>query len=174
MAKISEILAQAKPRERTVMVCTRGDLAGEAARLAAEVARASEDWEPADLTDVHPGRELAAQLKAVREQVRQAEVPFLLRYIGDKAYSDLLAAHPSTKPDEELFDSVTFPRALIAASCVDPVMTEDEVIQLFEVINEGQIKALFDGAWDVHNDGDSIVPFSVAVSALLAGLGGES
>jgi hypothetical protein len=173
MPTIKDILAQATPRERTVMVCIRGDLAGEAARLAAEVARASEDWEPADLAEVHPGRELAAQLKAVREQVKAAEVPFLLRYIGDKAYSDLLAAHPSTKPDEELFDSVTFPRALIAASCVDPVMTEDEVVELFEVINEGQIKELFDGAWEVHNDATAIVPFSLAVSALLAGLGGE-
>jgi hypothetical protein len=44
---------------------------------------------------VHPGRELAAQLKELQQQIRGAEVPFTLRYIGDKAYSDLMAANPS-------------------------------------------------------------------------------
>jgi hypothetical protein len=172
MASIEEILAQATPRERTVMVCIRGDLAGEAERLQDELSRVSSDWEPEDLTDVHPGRELAVQLKALREQIKAAEVPFKLRYIGDKAYSDLMAAHPA-KDDDQAFNSETFPRALIAASCVDPVMTEEQVVELFEVINEGEIKKLFDAAWDVHNSSE-MVPFSLLVSALTAGLGGES
>jgi hypothetical protein len=169
---IEDILARAKPREKTVLVCIRGDLAGEAERLQDELSRVSTDWEPADLTDVHPGRELAEQLKELREQVREAEEPFLLRYIGDKAYSDLMAAHPS-KDDNEAFDSESFPRALVAASCVEPVMSEEQVAQLFEVINEGEIKKLFDAAWDVHNSSD-MVPFSLLASGLLAALGGES
>ncbi|MEU9405033.1 hypothetical protein AB0E08_04895 [Streptomyces sp. NPDC048281] len=174
MPKIEDILKQAKPRERTVMVCTRGDLAGEAERLSEELTKVNEDWEPSDLTEVHPARAIAAQLKEARDAARAAEVPFKLRYIGDKAYSDLLAAHPPEKgKDNELFDSVTFPRALIAASCVDPEMTEEQVIELFEVINEGEIAKLFNAAWDVHNSSD-MVPFSLAASALLAGLGGAS
>lgn len=172
MASIEDILAKAKPRERTVMVCIAGDVAGELDRLQDELSRVSSDWEPQDLTDVHPGRALAEQMKALREQARAAEVPFLLRYIGDKAYSDLMAAHPSSD-DSQAFDSETFPRALIAASCVDPVMTEEQAAQLFEKINEGEIKKLFDAAWDVHNASD-IVPFSLAASALLAALGDES
>lgn len=168
---IADILKQAKPRERVVPVCIRGDLAGEAERLAAELARTSEEWEPSDLTETHPGRELAAQLKAVREQIRAAEVPFTLRYIGDRAYSDLLAAHPS-EDEGKLFDEVTFPRALIVASCVDPVMTEEEAADLFEVLNQGEIDKLANAAWDVHTSAD-VAPFSLAASALLAGLGGE-
>jgi hypothetical protein len=167
---IDAILAQATPRERTVKVCVRGDLAGQADRLAEELAKVSEEWEPADLTDVHPGRKVAAELKAVREQIKAAEVPFVLRYIGDKAYSDLLAAHPSEN-DNELFNA-DFPKALIAASCVDPVMTEKQAAELFEKLNQGEIKRLFDAAWDVHNSSE-IVPFSLAASALLAALGGE-
>ena len=93
------------------------------------------------------------------------------RYIGDRAYSDLMAAHPADN-DNEAFDSETFPRALVAASCVDPVMTEGDVTELFEVINEGEIKKLFDAAWEVHNAAD-VIPFSLAASALLAGLTGE-
>ena len=169
---IEDILAEATPRERTVKVCIRGDLAGEAERLQDELSKVSEDWEPTDLTDVHPGRALAEELKALREQIRAAERPFRLRYIGDKPYSDLMAAHPGTD-DSEAFDSQTFPRALIAASCVDPVMSEEQVAQLFEKINQGEIKKLFDAAWDVHNSSE-MVPFSLLASGLLAALGGES
>lgn len=167
---ITDILKQATPRERTVGVCIRGDLAGVAERLTEELAKVSEEWEPADLADVHPGRKVAADLKAVREQIKAAEVPFTLRYIGDKPYSDLLAAHPSEN-ENELFNA-DFPKALIAASCIDPVMTVEQAGELFEKINQGEIKRLFDAAWDVHNSGE-IVPFSLAASALLATLGGE-
>ncbi|MEU5442769.1 MULTISPECIES: hypothetical protein [Streptomyces] len=168
---ITNILKQAKPRERTVMVCIRGDLAGKAERLSEEISRVSEDWEPADLTEEHPARALSAELKEARDQARAAEVPFTLRYIGDKAYSDLLAAHPSEK-DGELFNDATFPRALIVAACVDPVMTEGQAAELFEVLNQGEIQKLANAAWDVHTSAD-LVPFSLAASALLAALGGE-
>lgn len=171
-SSIEEILKRAKPREKTVRICLAGDLAGEAERLADEISRTSEEWEPDDLTSEHPARVLAAQLKAVREQTKEAEEPFTLRYIGDRAYSDLLAAHPA-EDDKEAFNSETFPRALIAAACVQPTMTEDQVADLFEVINEGQIKQLFDAAWDVHHSAET-VPFSLAASALLAGLIDES
>lgn len=168
---ITDILKQAKPRERTVMVCIRGDLAGEAERLSEEISKVSEDWEPSDLSEEHPARALSAQLKEVRDQAREAEVPFTLRYIGDKAYSDLLADHPG-KDDSELFNQDTFPRALIIASCVDPVMNEDQAAELFEVLNQGEIQKLANAAWDVHTSAD-LVPFSLAASALLAALGGE-
>lgn len=167
---ITDILAQAKPRERVVKVCIRGDLAGEAERLNDELTQVNEDWQPSDMTDVHPGRKLAAQLKAVWEQIREAEVPFTLRYIGDKAYSDLLAANPSDN-DNELFGP-DFIKALIAACCVDPLMSEAEAIALFETLNQGEQKRLFDAAWDVHNSSE-IIPFSLAASALLGILGGE-
>ncbi|MFJ4932305.1 hypothetical protein ACIP8U_00340 [Streptomyces pseudovenezuelae] len=170
MASIEDILQQATPRERTVKVCIRGDLAGEAERLTDELAKVSEDWEPSDLAETHPGRAIAAELKSVREQIKSAEVAFTLRYVGDKAYSDLLAAHPGDN-DNELFSS-DFPKALLAASCVDPVMTEEQVGALFEKLNQGEIKRLFDAAWDVHNSSE-IVPFSLAASALLAALGEE-
>ncbi|MFD6025705.1 hypothetical protein [Streptomyces griseoluteus] len=173
MASIEDILKKAKPRERTVMVCMRGDLAGEAERLSDELSRVAEDWEPSDLTEEHPGRELASKLKAVREEARASEVPFTLRYIGDKAYSDLVAKHPGEEEKGQLFHPATFPRALVVAACVDPVMTAAQAEALFEVLNQGEIQKLVDAAWDVHT-GSDLVPFSLAASALLAGLGGEN
>lgn len=169
---IEDILAEATPRERTVKVCIRGDLAGRMEELQDELAQTSADWEPSDLADVHPARAIAEQMKELRDQIRAAERPFTLRYIGDKAYSDLMAAHPAEN-DREAFNSETFARALVAASCVEPAMSEEQAIQLFEKINEGEIKKLFDAAWDVHNSSD-IVPFSLAASAFLADLGGGS
>lgn len=172
MPDISDILARVKPREVPARICLAGDVAAEVEALQDELARVSEDWEPADLTDVHPGRSAAQKLAAARDLMRAAEVEFRFRYIGDRAYHDLLAKHPSSDP-AHVFDSDTFPTALIAASCIDPVMTEKQVAELFESINEGQIKKLFDAAWEAHNGAPEAVPFSLAVSALLAGLGGE-
>lgn len=167
MADIADILQRAKPRERTVRVCLAGDLAGEAERLQAEITRVSgEDWEPSSIADRHPARDLAEQLAAVNKQIKTASVDFRFRYIGDKAYSDLLAEHPSDN-DNEAFNSETFPRALIAACCIDPVMSVDQVGELFETLSQGDIKELFDAAWDCCNARAGAVPFSLAVSALL-------
>lgn len=171
MPNIEEILKQATPRQRTVKVCVRGDLASEVERLTDELANTSKEWEPSSIAEEHPGRRIAAELHEAQAAARAAEEPFTLRYIGDRAYNDLLAAHPSDNANE-LFDDRTFPKALIAASCVDPQMTAEQAEALFEVINQGEQKKLFDAAWEVHNATD-VSPFSLAASALLAGLGGE-
>ncbi|MFI5769656.1 hypothetical protein ACIA74_14055 [Streptomyces sp. NPDC051658] len=171
MPDIKALLARAKPRERTVKIMLDGEAAGEIERLEAELLETAEDWQPTDLTEQHPGRVIAGQIAELREKARASEAAFRFRYIGDEAYSSLLAAHPSKDP-EEGFDSVTFPRGLIAASCIEPVMSDDDVKDLFEVITQGQIKALFDAAWDVHNS-SGLVPFSLAASALLAAAGGD-
>jgi hypothetical protein len=172
MPDITEILKAASPRQRTVKVCVRGDLAGEVERLTEELAQVSADWEPSSIAEEHPGRRIAAELKAAQDAAKEALVPFVLRFIGDRAYNDLLAAHPSDNPNE-LFDDRTFPKALIVASCVDPKMTIEQATELFETVNNGEQKKLFDAAWEVHNDAAAtMAPFSLAASALLAGLGG--
>ncbi|MGM9380345.1 hypothetical protein [Streptomyces antibioticus] len=171
MPNIEDILKQAKPRERTVQVCIRGDLASEVERLTDELAAVAGNWQPQSIADEHPGRKIAAELEKARTAAKAAEEAFTLRYIGDRRYHDLLAAHPSGDPNE-LFDDRTFPKALIVASCVDPQMTAEQAEALFEIVNQGEQKKLFDAAWEVHN-GANVSPFSLAASALLAGLGGE-
>jgi len=172
VADISDVLGRLKPREKPVTICLAGDLAAKADRLEAELARAQEDWAPESLSDVNPAHQLARDLDALREQMRGAEVEFLFRAIPDKEYSDLLAAHPPTD-EREAFNSQTFPPALVAASCVDPVMSQEKAAELFAGLNQGQIKALFDTAWDANNDATA-VPFSLRASAILAALTDES
>ncbi|MEV5138425.1 hypothetical protein AB0K71_05705 [Streptomyces syringium] len=168
MPDISEILKRAKPRERSVFLCLAGDEAAEVERLERQLAELSDTWAPASLGATNPGEKLAKQIKAARERMRKGEVEFKLRALGDKTWSDLVAAHPS-KNKNEAWDPQTFPKALLSQCCVDPVMTADQVTELFEVLNEGQRNELMQAAYDVNAEATS-VPFSVSASAILSSL----
>ena len=131
---IRKILAAARARETSVSVCLAGDLAADADRLTAELARLGD--EPAkrtSLADVDPRAELKAELETVIELMRSNEVTFRFRALPEKAYSDLVAAHPSST-EGEAWDTDTFPPALVAASCIDPVMSEEDVAELWDVL----------------------------------------
>lgn len=99
------------------------------------------------------------------------EAEFRFRALSARAYSDLLAAHPPREGVQETANAATLPGALVAASCVDPVMTAEEYAELAEVISHAQAEALFDAAWTVNTQQVS-VPFSLASSAILASLTG--
>ncbi|MFB6977685.1 hypothetical protein [Streptomyces scopuliridis] len=170
MPDITEILKRAKPREKSVFMCLAGDLIAEVDRLERELAGLSDTWRAESLASSNPAEKIAKKIKAVREQMKEAETEFRFRAVGDKAWSDLVAAHPSANKNEG-WDPATFPKALVSACCVDPVMTPEQAEQLFEVLNEGQRTELMQGAYDVNAEATSI-PFSVSASGILAGLGG--
>jgi hypothetical protein len=114
---------------------------------------------------------VAEAIEDVEARMVEHTIPFRLRALGPKDWSDLIAAHPP-RPDtdeqtfgERVFNTETYPPALIAACCFDPAMTVDQVRELFEVLNEGQRNALFNGAWRANMGID--VPFSPAASAML-------
>jgi hypothetical protein len=165
MPDIKEILAKAKPREHTVRICLAGDVAAEVERLEAELSAVS-GWQAESIADQHPGIEIAERIKEARERMQAAEVPFTFRALGAKAWSDLVAQHPSEKADESWDDESLAP-ALVAASAVDPVMTPEDVVELFEQLNLGQRQELINGAWTVNGD-STAVPFALHASAILA------
>jgi hypothetical protein len=169
MADITDILKRAKARETTVTVCLAGDLAAEAERLEAELAAATQEaWGAPSLAAATPGpsQAIAKRIEAVRKKMAASEVVITLRALGYRAWSDLVAAHPSPK-DDQAFDPETFSPALVAACAVDPAMTPEQASQLFEVLNQGQVKAVIDAAFEVNSE-PTAVPFSVAASAILA------
>ena len=165
MPDIGKILAAAKPRERTVMVCLAGDLAAEVERLEAELQQVAQ-WQPGSLADADPRKAIAEKIQAAREKMRGSEVAFVFRALGAKAWSDLVAQHPGKTPSEA-FDADTLAPALVSASAVDPAMTAEDVDALFEVLNHGQREALMAAAWEVNGEATS-VPFSLLASATLA------
>ncbi|MER7155038.1 hypothetical protein [Streptomyces lydicus] len=167
MPDITEILKRARPRERSVTLCLAGDEAAEVERLERQMAELSDTWQPDNLGAKNPAEALAKRIRAARERMRKSETEFTFRAMGDKAWSDLIAAHPGGKGQS--FDPETFPKALVAAACVDPVMTADQTTELFEVLNQGQRDELWQAAFEVNTESTS-VPFSVSASAMLSSL----
>lgn len=168
MPDISEILKRAKPRERSVFLNLAGDEVAEVERLERQMAELSDTWQADSLAAGNPHEKLAKRIAAVRERMKRSEVEFRFRALGAQAWSDLIAAHPS-KNKNEAWDPETFPQALLAQCCVDPVMSPEQVNELFEVLNEGQRTELCQAAYDVNAEATSI-PFSVSASAILNSL----
>lgn len=164
----SEVMAAATPREETVELCVDGALNSTFESLERRL-RAFADWKPNALEDEDPRLEIAREMEGVREQMRKHSFVFTMRAISAKQWSDLMAAHPGRPEIAESFNQLTFPSALIAVCCVDPVMSVEQVDALFERLNEGQRNLLFSSAWVANHGGD--VPFSRAASELLGGSG---
>ncbi|MGW7359473.1 hypothetical protein ACWGI0_23275 [Streptomyces sp. NPDC054802] len=165
MPDIKDVLKKVRPRELTVPVCLAGDLAAEVERLEAKLSSLSE-WRPDSIADQNPGIEIAEKIASARREMQESEVEFTFRALGAEAWSDLVAMHPG-KTDEEAWDVDTLQPALVAASCVDPVMTREQLDELFEGLNLGQRQQLLDAAWQVNGEATS-VPFSLHASAILA------
>ena len=165
MPDIGDILSRARRREHSVTICLAGDLAAELDRLDGELQRAA-DWRPDSLGDEDPRGEIAERIQAVREEMRAAEITFTFRALGAKAWSDIIAQHPA-KDQSQAFDAESLAPALVAASSVDPVMSREQVEELFEALNHAQREELMAAAWSVNGEATS-VPFSLHASAILA------
>lgn len=158
-----DVKAKARPRETEVTLCLAGDVAVQADRLAEQLELAAAHA-PSSLADVDPRRELQAELDKVHKAMRDSEVVFRFRALGRVAYSDLLAAHPARPgTDDGAWNVDTYPHALIAATCLEPAMTVEQVEQLDELLNQRQRNELFDAAWRAQV-GETRVPSSRAAS----------
>src|SRR5574341_1242956 len=172
MADIDDILAEAKLAETLVPVCIRGDLQAEwedlerqfkAARLkAAADTLAGGDGEP---------RRIAALMAKCREGMETATRQFKLQALPRKKWSDLVAAHEPRDEDKKNgldYNAETFGVALLAASCVDPAMNEEQAGRLIEtVLTQGQWDEIITALFRLNKRAVS-VPFSASASAILA------
>lgn len=170
MPDIGEILARARPRERSVTICLAGDLAAEVERLETQLQEVGQ-WQPGSMADTDPRKDIARRIQELREEMRASETVFTFRALGAKAWSDLVAAHPG-KTAAEAWDTETLAPALVSASAIDPQMTPEQVGELFEVLNHGQREALMSAAWEANGEATS-VPFSLPASVILASRTGE-
>lgn len=100
------------------------------------------------------------ELEAARSAVDEATVTVRLRSMGRLAYERLLDAHPA--PPEQIaaakakgetpmpYNADTFPPALIAASMVEPELSEADARQLWDEWNGGEASELFMAALTVN------------------------
>lgn len=129
---------------------------------------ATEAYERAKILG-EPTEALAEALAVARTAVEESSVVMLFRCIGRKAYDDLLEAHPPTDDQVKEFQDdnpnrdgtpntrgrppyniETFPAALVAASCVEPEMTYEQVCEIFDEWNSTEVSELWVAALEVN------------------------
>lgn len=74
-----------------------------------------------------------------------APIIFELDGLEPEAFVELLDAHQPLN-DRRAWNPATFPPALVAACCTDPVMTQAEVFALFIELGAERLTEVFDGA----------------------------
>lgn len=163
MSTIDEILQSAKLPTQTLRICLRGDLIAEHQALEAQL-KAMGEFTQSHLAEADPRAPIARAVKELEDRMHESETTFTFQALGRRKYRELLAMHPG-EPGQK-FNPQTFPRDLIAASCIDPTVTPGDVDRLFDVLNEGAVEALFMAAYTI-NEGVTRVPFSDRASKLI-------
>jgi hypothetical protein len=115
-----------------------------------------------------PTEELETALEEARAKLEETSAVLVFRSIGRKAYDRLVDTYPPTpeqikefqedNPDREgnpgkgkpPYDIDHFAPALVAASCVDPAMTIEEVTELFDEWNAVEVAELWVAALEVN------------------------
>jgi hypothetical protein len=140
-------LRKKQPLERTVAI----PLNDEAVRTFKEASEALGRVQMVKGDDT----EAQAAFDAAKAALEEETVELRFRSIGRKRYDDLVRAHPPT--DEQKAEAADVPYevesfsvALIAASCVEPKMTEDEVAELSETWNVAEFMQLWMAALEVN------------------------
>lgn len=166
MADFSDFKQKFRPREKVVQVAMAGDLLAEHEVLSEELdevlatARTS-------LADGGRAAELAARITDLEVQIDASRVPVRFRGMGRNLYKELERKHPD--PDNDgVWNTETFPPALIAACAVDPKMTPEQVNELLTLVTEGEYQRLFQGAYMACNDAND-VPFNGRASSVTKG-----
>ena len=130
---VSEILQQKKPVTEIVPIVLDGSLADKWLEAKQAVESASEVERQA----------AQAALDELRPAVESATTEIEISAIGRRAYEDLVDKHKPTSqqiakarkedPNADIaWNEDTFPPALLAASAIDPLMTQDEASDLLE------------------------------------------
>jgi hypothetical protein len=175
----ADILDKAKPAERTVRLCLRGDLVGEFEDFERQLgqARARE----ADSLAGTGARRIAEAMEALREQMDEQSVTFRLRTLPRRPYQDLVKAHPPRRDDagnilkEDAgyeINAETFWFALARACLVEPEMTDEQYTHLVDdILSDRQFEQLAITAYNLCR-GSVDIPFSLAASELTRISGG--
>ena len=176
MPTFDEVMALAAPPQDTVSLCLAGDLLAELHDLQRRLPTAPAL--AASLAERSPAAAIEDQIADVRQRMQAATVTFRLQRIHPRAWTTFYAGRPMRDLVEESedawndrwFDWLT---DLVARTCIDPVMTAEQVATLVDQLNAESWSELSEAAWAL-NTGKVSVPFSVAVSATTQNSGPKS
>lgn len=131
---IGRLIATARPRTAEVRVCARGDLVDRHVALAEELKALEVEGRKSVATNPDVLR-LAEEIRQVEEEQEDSTVTFVVQSVTRRVWADLLAAHPPRPQDKGLdHNEETFPPAVVAACSKSPKMTEEEAVELGDVL----------------------------------------
>lgn len=179
-----EIRAARKPRTDTVWIPLDGEILDQIANLEKAITVAEQVDEREHRTPEAPG--LKRRLDTLREQAEAAAVPFTFTELPRRRYRAVVDACPPDDPTWK-WDEDRFAPLLLAATCVEPVLTTEPreafvarldpgvtfdqladlirpAVELWEEWSEAACYLLYGTAHAVNAQG-STIPFSVTASA---------
>lgn len=139
------IKSSKKPITRTVWLCLDSELGDELSEAQQALSFAEIDAERhADNPDVRRRlQEAKARAEKANKAASERSIKFVFRSIGRKKYEDIIFAHGPTDaqkeqaadrgedPDNLMWDPDEFPPALIAASLVEPDLSAEQVMEIY-------------------------------------------
>ncbi len=173
------ILAAAKPRERSVELCLRGDLMAQMQDLQRQLiqAQAQEQATGGGSLDGGEAHAIAEQIRELEDEMRAHSIDVKFRALPRRKWRALIAEHPPREDDETDralgLNGDTFFDAAIRACAVDPVFDQADWDALDAVLSDAEWNTLSNAAWAV-NARDVNVPFSQRASRILASSAPES
>ena len=173
MAKITieDVLGKAKVPVRAVQICMDADLQAEHDELTArlEVLNRESRGKMADRAEA---KEIAERITELEEQMRESEVTFKFAGLTKAGRKKIEARFPppDPNPDRLRWNVEEGAFALLAASAIEPTMTEEQAKRLLETVSEGHADRMVGAAW-LATTGSTQVPFSGRASELMSGTG---
>lgn len=98
---------------------------------------------------------LKEALECAKVELEEATVTMTFQAIGRGAYERLMNDHPATEEqkienEDVPYNPDTFPPALIAASCIEPKMEEEDAKEICDTWNGAEVTLLFYTALQVN------------------------
>ena len=140
--EIDRIRQRRQNQRRTWRVVLDPNLAEQVAKVQQQLANAAaaNDTNPSLVTELP---DLEAELERLGTSLEDATATFTFQSLGRRTFEALLDAHPA--PEEGmLYDPDSFPQALIAAACVEPTLTLEDVAGYTDEETGQHV----DGIWD--------------------------
>ncbi len=167
---LKDRLAAAKPAERSVDVCLRGDLRAEHDRLERELSRVRSGV-ARTLGDRAEEAGLAEQIERLQEQMADEMLTITVRALSRPDWRKLVEQHPP-RPDVEgdRILGANFQGLMEEAAplcVVDPDLDEEDWERLNAVLSSGDFDRLFTAVWEVNREGGD-VPKSRLASRVMA------
>lgn len=165
-----ELLKIIRPLEATTRVCVRGDLLADRSDLERQIEIAIQRDGHPSLGSVPASHLLAQRLEALLQEIDENTHKFRFRALPRSEFRALQERHPpreGNEIDKALGGNIeTFPQDLIAACCIDPAMTPDQLESFLDVLSDGQIMELFGCALGLNRSQADFPKFETASSIL--------